>query len=210
MKAAKIPEVAIMRLAVYLRYLLQLKKTGQKITSSKEIATITGSTSAQVRKDLAYFGEFGVRGVGYDVEGLYNAISHIIGLDRSWDIVIIGAGHLGGALVSYSGFADRGFNIKAIFDIAPAKVGNVVEGKKIQKIDSFSEYVKKNKVDMAVIVVSGDSAQKVADLVVKSGIKAILNFAPVVLNTPLDVEVRNVDVSINLETLAYYMVSKGS
>ena len=209
MKTIKIPEVTIMRLAMYSRYLLGLKNSGEKITSSRKIADTTGVTSAQVRKDLAYFGEFGVRGVGYDVDDLCNRISQIIGVNREWKIVIIGAGNLGGALVSYSGFQQRGFHIKAIFDEAPDRVGQEVGGLVVKDMKGFETYVERNEVDIAVIVVPYDKAQSVADVVVENGINAILNFAPVVLNVPSTVDVRNVDFSIYLETLSYHMVSKG-
>lgn len=209
MKTAKIPEVTIMRLTTYSRYLLQLKESGKKITSSREIAEITGSTSAQVRKDFAYFGEFGVRGVGYDVDKLYEAISNIIGLHRNWQVAIIGAGHLGGALLAYSGFGDRGFHTAAIFDADPSKVGTEIDGLKVADITDFEKITAKEKIDIAVIVVPADKAQKVGDMVVASGIKAILNFAPVVLSAPTDVEVRNVDLSTYLEILSYNMLVKG-
>ena len=209
MKTAKIPEVTIMRLTTYSRYLLQLKESGKKITSSREIAEITGSTSAQVRKDFAYFGEFGVRGVGYGVDMLYEAISNIIGLHRNWQVAIIGAGHLGGALLAYSGFGDRGFHPCAIFDADKNKIGTEIGGLVVEDIKKFKDIVKKEKINIAVIVVPADKAQKVGDIVVESGVKAILNFATIVLNAPQDVEVRNVDFSIYLEILSYNMLVKG-
>ncbi len=206
MKSTKIPEATISRLSVYSRFLTQIETTGVGRISSGEIAAATGGTPAQVRKDLAYFGEFGTRGVGYDVVELNKEICNILGIGKKWRVVLIGAGNLGSALTQYGGFKSRGFAIEAVFDNDLSKVGLRLNDTPVMAINRMHEYVRENNIDIAIIAVPGRYAQDIADLLVQSGIKGILNFAPVTLNIPEEVQVRNVDLAVNLEILSFNIV----
>ncbi len=203
MKKVKIPEATIIRLSVYSRFLSQADERGINTISSGEIAEGVGVSPAQVRKDLAYFGEFGTRGVGYNVKDLQRYITKILGLNRGWSIVIVGAGNLGTAFSRYGGFRKRGFRVVAIFDIDPSKVGNSLNGVCIYHLKQLPEIVKKEKVNIGVIAVPAKSAQEVADNLIGAGIRAILNFAPTSINVDREVELRNVDLSVNLEILTF-------
>lgn len=203
MKTLKIPEATIVRLSVYSRFLTQVDRRGLITISSGEIAEGVGVSPAQVRKDLAYFGEFGTRGVGYNVKELHGHILKILGLNHQWPIIIVGAGNLGTALCMYGGFRERGFRIVGMFDNNPRKVGYRLNGVEVYHIDEIARVVQKEKVQIAIIAVPADNAQEVADRLVAADVKAILNFAPRVLSVPEDVEVRNVDLSVNLEILTF-------
>lgn len=205
MKTLKIPEATIIRLSVYSRYLTQLDKKGITNISSGEIAEGVGGSPAQVRKDLAYFGEFGTRGVGYNVKDLNQHIVRILGLNKKWKVVIVGAGNLGAALTQYKGFRERGFEIVGVFDNDLNKVGLTINGIPINPINKLKDIVRAEKVEIGIIAVPAEFAQDVADSMVESGIKAILNFAPVVLSVPVEVELRNVDLAVNLEILTFNM-----
>lgn len=207
MKYFRIPDVTIMRLSMYSRYLDRLQKAGVTVTSSQDIADNTGSTSAQVRKDLAYFGGFGVRGVGYTVKSLYEILSGILGVDRDWNLIVIGAGRLGMALSLYQGFNRRGFTNVGIFDVDPRKVGRKIQGRPILHTDRLEAVCEEHSPDIALITVPAEAAQGVADRLVGCGVRSILNFAPTVLQVPPPVRVRNVDFTVNLEFLTYSMVS---
>ncbi len=208
MKAFKIPEATIIRLSVYSRYLEQAEKRGIVTISSGEIAEGVGVSSAQVRKDLAYFGEFGTRGVGYNVKDLLYHTLKILGLNDEWNIILVGAGNLGSALLSYRGFRERGFNVLGIFDNDLTKIGRSLVNLKIQPPEEIAQFVKENNVKMAILAVPVSVAQEMAELLIKSGINAILNFAPKVLNVPREVEVRNIDLSVNLEILTFHLGMK--
>ena len=206
MKYSKIPEVTIMRLSAYSRVLNEALDRGEKIISSKGIANLTGVSPDQVRKDFAYFGEFGVRGIGYNIVELKYNISKIIGTDRNWRVAIVGLGHLGGSLVSYPGFLTRGFKMVGIFDVK--NIGEKYGELYVEHIKDFEKIAKKEKFDLGIIVVPREAAQGVADVMIKSGVKAILNFAPVMLDVPAEIELKNVDLSMFLEMLSYYMSLK--
>ena len=203
MKVYKIPEATVMRLSIYSRYLHQLMGEGVETISSGEIAQGVGVSSAQVRKDLAYFGEFGTRGVGYKVEELYGHLMKILGLDRNWNIIIIGAGKLGSALALYQGFADRGFNISAILDVDPDRIGNRLGNVEVEKLELLEKRVTESNVSIGVVTVPAGVAQDVTDKLVNAGVKAILNFSPRVLRVPNAIILRNVDLSVNLEVLSF-------
>lgn len=207
MKMLKIPEATVSRLSVYSRYLSNLTKEGIGRISSGEIAAATGGTPAQVRKDLAYFGEFGTRGVGYDVEALNAEICNILGLQKEWNVILIGAGNLGSALSQYKGFSERGFRIVAVFDNDINKVGLRLNGTPILAVNKMQEYIEKNEIDIAIIAVPACFAQETADLLVENKIKGILNFAPITLNVPKDIQIRNVDLAVNLEVLTFNIES---
>jgi redox-sensing transcriptional repressor len=203
LKVYKIPEATVMRLSIYSRYLHQLMGEGVETISSGEIAQGVGVSSAQVRKDLAYFGEFGTRGVGYKVEELYGHLMKILGLDRNWNIIIIGAGKLGSALALYQGFADRGFNISAILDVDRDIIGNRLGNVEVEKLELLEKRVTESNVSIGVVTVPAGVAQDVTDKLVNAGVKAILNFSPRVLRVPNDIILRNVDLSVNLEVLSF-------
>ena len=208
MKTLKIPEATIMRLSVYSRYLIEVDRKGIITISSGDIADGVGVSPAQVRKDFAYFGEFGIRGVGYNVKDLHKNILRILGLSDGWGLSLIGIGNLGLALSSYQGFKDRGFTVTSIFDNNLNKIGMAVNGIEVMHTDRIEEIISQRKTQIGVIAVPAVAAQDVADKLVKAGIKAILNFAPVVLNVPPEVELRNVDLSVNLEVLTFNMRGK--
>ena len=210
MKSPKIPEATVMRLSVYSRYLAELDKKHIVTISSSEIAEGVGASSAQVRKDLAYFGEFGTRGVGYNVKDLRDYIIKILGLNYEWPVVMVGAGHLGTALSMYDGFKQRGFKIVGIFDTNSEKIGKLVNGVEIYPLERIEDIAKASEAQIGIIAVPASDAQEVADILIKANLKAILNFAPRVLNVPNDIEVRNVDLSVNLEILTFNLGMKRS
>jgi redox-sensing transcriptional repressor len=205
-KISKIPEMTIRRLSVYTRCLLHLEEDGVKTISSQDLADRFTLSSAQVRKDLAYFGEFGVRGIGYYVSGLKAELQKILGLDREWPVALVGVGNLGSALFNYKGFARAGFRIAAIFDDDPQKqkIGSM-DGVPILPLRDLPRLAKAKNLQIGIVAVPAESAQAVADALVAAGIKAILNFAPARLKVPKDVRLKNVDLSIELETLSFYL-----
>ena len=201
----KIPEMTIRRLSIYARCLLQLEEDGVKSVSSQELAERFNLNSAQVRKDLAYFGEFGVRGIGYYVAGLKAELQRILGLDREWAVVLVGFGNLGSALFHYKGFTRQGFKVVAIVDENPAKVGREVERVPVIASRDMAREVKARGIQIAILAVPVEAAQAVTDELVAAGIRAVLNFAPTRLRVPRDVRLNNVDLSIELETLSFYL-----
>jgi redox-sensing transcriptional repressor len=205
----KIPEMTIRRLSVYTRCLQQLEEDGVKTVSSQELAERFNLNSAQVRKDLAYFGEFGVRGIGYYVAGLKAELQKILGLDREWAVALVGFGNLGSALLHYKGFARQGFRIAAIFDDDPAKIGREVGSVRVLASRELGHEVKARGIQIAIVAVPPEAAQAVTDQLVEAGIKAILNFAPSRLRAPRDARLKHVDLSIELETLSFYL-AKGA
>ncbi|MEK7701054.1 MAG: redox-sensing transcriptional repressor Rex [candidate division NC10 bacterium] len=201
----KIPEMTIRRLSVYTRCLLQLEEDGVKTVSSQELAERFNLNSAQVRKDLAYFGEFGVRGIGYYVSGLKAELQKILGLDREWPVALVGFGNLGLALFHYKGFARQGFRIAVVVDDDPAKVGRDVDHVPIVASRDLAREIRPHGIQIAIVAVPAESAQVVTDQLVAAGIRAVLNFAPMRLKVPRDVRLKNVDLSIELETLSFYL-----
>lgn len=209
LKKKNIPSVTINRLSIYHRCLEKILETQNeeylKIVSSFKIEEMTGINSAQIRKDLAYFGEFGKRGLGYPVIDLSRELKKILGLDKEWSIIIAGAGNLGKALVKYKGFQKRGFIIKGIFDNNPSKIGKRLGHIFIYNIKEIKKFIQTENVSIGIIVVQADSAQEVANKMVAGGIKAILNFAPVHIVLPPEIKIHNVDLSIEFEGLTYYL-----
>jgi len=209
LKKKNIPSITINRLSIYHRCLEKILETGKiealEIISSFEIAEMTGINSAQIRKDLAYFGEFGRRGLGYPLIDLNRELKKILGLDKEWSIIIAGAGNLGKALVKYKGFQKRGFVIKGIFDNNPSKIGNKLDHIFIYDIKEVEKFIQAKNINIGILVVPADSAQEVADKMVAGGIKAILNFAPVHIILPSEIKIHNVDLSIEFEGLTYYL-----
>lgn len=210
MKALKIPEATIVRLSVYSRFLEHADKKGIITISSGEIAEGVGVSPAQVRKDLAYFGEFGTRGVGYNVKDLLRHTLKILGLNGKWSVVVIGAGNLGSALVSYRGFRERGFNIVGVFDNDLTKIGKRIMDLEVMGTEKLEEVIKEHNVQIGVITVPASVAQDVVNQLVKAGVRAILNFAPTVINVPDGVEVRDMDLATRLEILTFQLCMKDS
>jgi redox-sensing transcriptional repressor len=204
-RAARIPEMTVRRLSVYSRCLGQLEEDGLKTVSSQDLAARFHLNSAQLRKDLAYFGEFGVRGVGYDIATLRAEIQRILGLDREWRVVLVGFGNLGSALFHHRGFARQGFRIAAVVDDHPSKVGRPVDGLVIAPLAELSSVVAAGAIQIGVVAVPAESAQAVADALVAAGVRAILNFAPTRVTVPREVRLQNVDLSIELESLAFHV-----
>lgn len=206
-KAEKISELTTSRLSVYLRCLRELAAEGIKTISSDALAKRFHLNSAQIRKDLAYFGEFGVRGVGYYIESLRDHLTKILGLDEEHRVGIIGAGRLGAALADYYGFAKSNFHVAALFDTDPKKIGKSIGEAKITVYDlnTLPQVVKKEKIDVAVIAVPASFAQPVLEVVVGAGIKAVLNFAPTPLKVRDSVKLKTVDLTISLEGLSYFL-----
>ncbi len=201
----KIPEMTVRRLSVYTRCLLTLEEDGVKTVSSQELAERFNLNSAQVRKDLAYFGEFGVRGIGYYVSGLKAELQRILGLDREWPVALIGFGNLGSALFHYRGFGRQGFRIAAIFDDDPSKIGRDTSGVPIVATAQLAREIKARGIQIAIVAVPAEGAQAVTDQLVAAGIRAILNFAPTRIRVPREVRLKDVDLSIELETLSFYL-----
>jgi redox-sensing transcriptional repressor len=205
-----IPDATVARLPIYLRALSTLADRGIETVSSEELATAAGVNSAKLRKDLSYLGSYGTRGVGYQVEYLVYQISRELGLTQDWAVAIIGVGNLGHALANYGGFASRGFRVVALLDADPARVGEKVAGLRIRHIDDLEEILRQDYIDIGVLATPAGSAQEVCDRLVAAGVTSILNFAPAVLAVPDGVEVRKVDLSIELQILAFHEQRKAA
>jgi redox-sensing transcriptional repressor len=203
-----IAESTVRRLSAYLRYLEDFETRGLMTISSEELANRGGTTSAQVRKDLSFFGSFGKRGLGYSVPELAGRLREILGLGKEWRVVIVGAGKIGGALAQYRGFRHRGFNILAAYDNNAEKVGRKLEGIPVRDIAQLDRDIQREKPDIVVLTVPGEEAQKVVDRVVKAGVKAILNFAPAQLHAPPDVTVKTVNMAMELEGLSFALTNR--
>ncbi|GEM_PF-26209 len=199
-----IPEATVARLPVYLRALYALAERGVSTVSSEDVAAAAGVNSAKLRKDLSHLGSYGTRGVGYDVEYLVYQISRELGLTQDWPIVIVGSGNLGHALANYGGFASRGFRVAALFDSDPEVVGTRVGQHAVRHADEIEAVIERLGVSIGVIATPAAAAQQVCDRLVAAGVTSILNFAPTVLNVPSGVDVRKVDLSIELQILAFH------
>ena len=202
--ARDIPEATVARLPVYLRALAALADAGTSTCSSEALAHAAGVNSAKLRKDLSYLGSYGTRGVGYDVAYLRYQIAREIGVTQDWPVVIVGIGNLGHALANYSGFRSRGFRVVALLDADIARKGEIVAGIDVRHFDELEAIVRENSVAIGVIATPAPAAQAVADRMVECGISSILNFAAAVLSVPAGVDVRKVDLSIELQILAYH------
>ena len=199
-----VPEATVARLPLYLRALGGLLERGVATVSSEELATVAGVNSAKLRKDLSYLGSYGTRGVGYDVEYLRYQISREIGLTQDWPVVIVGIGNLGHALANYAGFASRGFRVAALIDADPARTDEEVAGLRVRPLEELERLITEHGVAIGVIATPAHAAQPVCDRLVDAGVTSILNFAPTVLGVPEGVDVRKVDLSIELQILAYH------
>ncbi|MGI8697963.1 MAG: redox-sensing transcriptional repressor Rex [Mycobacteriales bacterium] len=205
-----IPDATVARLPVYLRALLVLAEDGTTTVSSDALAGATGVNSAKVRKDLSHLGSYGTRGVGYDVEFLVYQISRELGLTQRWAVAIVGVGNLGQALANYGGFASRGFRVAALIDVDAARVGERVTGLSVRHLDELCTVVREETVSIGVIATPAAAAQDVCDRLVAAGVRSILNFAPAVLSVPAGVDVRKVDLSLELQILAFHEQRKAA
>ena len=210
MESKNISPAVIKRLPRYYRYLGDLLKSGIDRISSKELSERMQVTASQIRQDLNNFGGFGQQGYGYNVEYLYNEIAKILGLDKDYNLIIVGAGNLGTAITNYTDFAKRGFYVKQVFDIKPELIGKKIGDIEILGMDSLPDYIENNKVDIAAITVPKEMATETAAKLVKCGIKAIWNFAPVDLRLPKDVIVETIHLSDTLMRLSYSLKNKGT
>ena len=206
----KISDSTIRRLSLYYRALANSEKDGYSTVSSQDLAKKERLTPAQVRKDLSFFGSFGTRGLGYPVKELKEKIGSILGLNRSWNVALVGVGNLGSALASYKEFQKQGFYIKLLFDNDANKIGTSLVGVPIMDVKNLASQLKQQKIDLAILTLPGNAAQLVAEEIVKSGVKAILNFAPVTLKVPEDVFLRNENMAIELEYLSFCLKNRNN
>ncbi len=202
-KSSHIPKATIERLAVYLQVLEYLDNDGVEVISSDPLAKACDVNASQVRKDLAYFGEFGVRGVGYNVKSLTSSISDALGISREWRVALVGVGNMGRALLNHSGFRSKGFNIVGAFDCDPFKIGEKIYGLEVVCTKRLKEKIDNLNVEMAMLATPPERAQRAANHIVDAGIKAIINFAPSRIRVPSDVHVEYVDFYHHLYTLAF-------
>ena len=206
--AADVPKAVINRLSLYLRELQRLDRSGKETTNSQELGSLLGFTDAQVRKDLAHFGQFGYPGIGYRCDELVRAIRAILGTDQEWLVVMVGVGNLGRALLGYKGFTQQGFRVVAAFDTDEEKVGQSIDDVPVHHLDDLADVVSRNSIRLGMIAVPAAAAQSVADRLVAAGIEGIVNFAPVMINLPENVSRVGVDLAIELEQLSFSVVKK--
>jgi len=205
MASNDIPDIVISRLPVYLRALERLAQEGHEVTSSHELGNRLGISSAQIRKDLSHFGGFGKQGTGYKIAYLREQLRQVLKVEREWQVALIGAGDLGSAVARYRGFAERGFHITHVFDSAPEKVGRAIGSFSIQPMEHAARIIAEENIKIAMIAVPAEYAQGVADMIIASGVKAILNYAPINLNVPPDVHVQYIDPVLHLQRMTYYL-----
>jgi redox-sensing transcriptional repressor len=204
--ADEIPDIVVGRLPIYLRALTHMAQEDDKITtSSQELGNRLGISSAQIRKDLSHFGEFGKQGTGYHIKYLSEQLRQILHLDEEWPVVLVGAGYIGHALASYNGFQDRGFIIQWLFDNDPDKVGRELNGLVVRHVDDLFKVIQEDEVQVAILAVPASAAQQIADKLVEAGIQSILSYAPINLNVPEGVRVRYNDPVVQMQRMAYYL-----
>ena len=203
--ADEIPEVVINRLPLYARALSTLEAAGETVVSSQTLGEQLDVTPAQIRKDLSYFGRFGKQGRGYNVRDLLDRLRQILGLDRSWNVCVVGVGRLGQAILEYDGFAPQGFHAIVAFDANPALVGQTVHGREVRAMDELERYLDEISIDIAVVAVPADAAQGVVDRLVACGVRAILNYAPMSAHVPAGVSIRQIDPVVMMQGMTYYL-----
>lgn len=202
-RADNVPMPAVRRLSLYLRQLESLQRRDIRTISSRQLGNSLGFTDAQVRRDLTYFGQFGQPGIGYSVDALIRHLRHILGTDRTWDVLLVGAGNLGRALASYKGFEKKGFRLRAVFDADPAKVGRKCGSLVIRPMSELRRTAQELGIRLAIVTVPADQAQTVADALAAAGIKGILNFAPAAVSVPPDMALEAVDLAVQIEQLSF-------
>jgi len=205
MNANKIPDIIIGRLPIYLRALQRMADKGVQTTSSQELGERVGISAAQIRKDISQFGEFGKQGTGYRISFLIDKLREIMKIDRIWDVAVVGAGDMGHALARYPGFVNRGFRIAMVFDNDQSKVDQQIGEFVVQDTSSMSEAIKEAGIQVAMLTVPAAAAQEVTDMLIKAGVKAILNYAPISLSVPEDVRVQHIDPATHLQRMTYYL-----
>ena len=200
-----IPDIVIGRLPLYLRALTRLQQLGSDVTSSHELGKRLDISSAQIRKDLSHFGGFGKQGTGYQIEYLIDKLRQVLQVNQEWHVAVIGAGNLGNAISNYHGFQDRGFEIVAVFDADASKIGTQVGDFVVQSMDTMQENIRENRIKIAMLAVPAEYAQSVADQLIEAGIKAILNYAPINISVPSDIQVQYIDPVTHLQHMTYYL-----
>jgi redox-sensing transcriptional repressor len=205
MASNEAPDIVVGRLPIYLRALTFMAEEGQEITSSQELSEKLGISSAQIRKDLSHFGEFGKQGTGYEITYLRDQLKRILQVERSWPVALVGYGDLGHALANYAGFARKGFEIVAVFDSAPHKIGQQIAGKEVMDLSELPRVVREQNIKVAIVAVPSSVAQQVTDMLVESGIKALLNYAPINISVPASVQVQYIDPAAHLQHMTYYL-----
>jgi len=205
MEKSSIPEVVIARLPIYIQKLNQLLREGRENVSSQEMAEHLGVTSAQIRKDLSFFGGFGKQGTGYNVIKLLESLRSILNLNQIWEVVLVGVGHLGQALLSYQGFSHKGFEIVMAFDNDPKVIGETFAGITVTDVNEMQRHICPRGIPIAILTVPAGNAQEMADQLIRCGVKAILNYAPVTLKVPEGIRLANIDPVLSLQTITYYL-----
>ena len=206
MGSTQIPDVVVLRLPLYVRALTQLLSAGAVVISSQELGSLLQMTPAQIRKDLSYFGRFGKQGRGYNVQFLRDELSQILGLDRKWPSCLVGVGHLGQAIINYPGFAPEGFDVMAAFDSDPQLVGTLVGDIKVQPMSMLGQTIKRERIAVGIVAVPATQAQAVIDQLVSTGVRGILNYAPIAPQVPIDTVIRNIDPVLSLQSMTFYLL----
>lgn len=206
----EIPEVVIERLPLYARALAALQAQGREVVSSQDLGDQLGVTPAQIRKDLSYFGRFGKQGRGYNVRRLLQELRYILGLDRNWNMVLVGVGHLGEAILHYGGFAPQGFHVTEAYDASPSTIGRQIGPVVVRDVAELKHRLPQQQVDIGIVAVPAEEAQQVINILVAAGIKAILNYAPIAPQVPPGVHVRQVDPVLELQSMTYYLKDRGA
>jgi len=207
--ALDIPEVVVERLPIYARALQQLAAQGREVVSSQDLGDQLGVTPAQIRKDLSYFGRFGKQGRGYNIRRLLDELRQILGLERQWTMALVGVGQLGKAILRYGGFAPQGFHITAAFDNDPTTVGQQMGGLVVQDVAKLPQALADRHVDIGIVAVPAAQAQNMIDLLVSSGVNAVLNYAPIAAHVPKGVHLRHIDPVLSLQSMTFYVKRKG-
>ncbi len=202
---AEIPDIVIGRLPLYLRALRRLQQENESVTSSHELGRRLDISSAQIRKDLSHFGGFGKQGTGYQIEYLIDKLQDVLQVNQEWMVVVVGAGNLGIAISHYRGFQDRGFRIAHLFDVSPQKIGERIGEFVVQPVDSMHNIIRDEGIKIAMLAVPAEDAQEVADQLVEAGVQAILNYAPININVPLDVQIQYIDPVTRLQHMTFYL-----
>jgi redox-sensing transcriptional repressor len=200
-----IPDIVVGRLPLYLRTLQTMGDQGRQVTSSQELGEYLGISAAQIRKDLSQFGEFGKQGTGYNITYLIDKLSEILHVNRTWEVVVVGAGDIGRAIARYPGFIDRGFHVSCIYDSDPDKIGSEVGGFTVRDTADLSSDIREAKIRVAMLAVPANHAQEVAEKLIDAGVTAILNYAPVILSVPAQVRVQHIDPAVHLQRMTYYL-----
>jgi redox-sensing transcriptional repressor len=201
----EIPEVVINRLPVYARALTELAMRGETVVSSQALGELLDVTPAQISKDLSYFGRFGKQGRGYNVNSLLSKLREILGIDRQWRLILVGVGRLGQAIAEYGGFGPQGFEIVAAFDANQAVVGRQIGGVSVKPIEEMERFLKTTRVDIGIVAVPANDAQRVVDRLVALGVRAILNYAPITAHVPKDVTIRHIDPVLAMQSMTFYI-----